>query len=71
MPPANVMDRVGSKVWGNDTDVGDEVVVSGGEIGIGNACGMDKAAHAAAALLSVGCTPKEAEGDELDGANTC
>jgi hypothetical protein len=40
MLPANVMDRVGSGVWGNDTGVGNEVVDDGSEIGIGS-CGMN------------------------------
>ena len=79
MPPANVMDQVGSGVWGNDTDVGNKVV-NGGEIGIGNARGMDNAAvldkeregSSVIKLLSAGgCMLKETDGGELDGANTC
>lgn len=42
MLPANVMDRVGSGVWGDDAGVGNdsEVVDDGSKIGIGS-CGMN------------------------------
>jgi len=50
MPLANVMDRVGSEVWGNDAGAGNEVVDGGVEIDIG-AWEMNVAASVAAALV--------------------
>jgi hypothetical protein len=65
MPPANVMERVGSGVRGKDTvtGVGDEAVDNSGEIGAWGCV----AAPAFAALFQKGMGGSTT----LDGASTC
>ena len=51
IPPANVMDLVGSGAGGDDTGMGSETVDDGSEIGIG-AWGMNRSVGVAAAIFA-------------------
>ena len=67
------MDRVGSRVWGDDAGVGNdsEVVDDGSKIGIGS-CGMNVSVGVVAAPVFAAVFQNWMAGSTaLDGANTC
>jgi hypothetical protein len=65
MPPANVMERVGSGVWGNDTGVGNKAVDDGS-----GAWGMNESVGCVAAPTFAVVFQKGLGGSTtLDGAN--
>ena len=70
MPPANLMERVGSVVWGDDRGEGNEAAVDdSSEIG---PWGMNESAGCVAAPVFAAVFQKGMGGSTaLDGANTC